>query len=130
MSRLWETLQTFHEGTTQVKKSKIDNLNRQYELFRMVEGITIQEMHTKFTAIINEIYSLDEVIPNRKAVRKILSVLPESWECKIEVITEALDLDKLDMDKLIGNLMTYELKKNKKKKLEAKERRRTWFLQA
>ena len=30
---IWETLQTAHEGTTQVKKSKIDNLNRQYELF-------------------------------------------------------------------------------------------------
>ncbi|XP_069148246.1 uncharacterized protein [Solanum lycopersicum] len=27
---IWETLQTAHEGTTQVKKSKIDNLNRQY----------------------------------------------------------------------------------------------------
>ncbi|XP_049364335.1 uncharacterized protein LOC125829112 [Solanum verrucosum] len=39
---IWETLQTAHEGTTQVKKSKIDNLNRQYELFRMAEGETIQ----------------------------------------------------------------------------------------
>ena len=27
---IWETLQTAREGTTQVKKSKIDNLNRQY----------------------------------------------------------------------------------------------------
>ena len=58
---IWETLQTAHEGTTQVKRSKIDNLNRQYELFRMTESETIQEMHTRFTAIINEIYSLDEI---------------------------------------------------------------------
>ena len=94
-------METAHEGTTQVKKSKIDNLNRQYELFRMAEGITIQEMHTKFTAIINEIYSLDEVIPNRKAVRKILSVLPESWESKLKAITEARDLDKLAINDLI-----------------------------
>ena len=65
---IWETLQTAHEGKTQVKKSKIDNLNRQYELFRMMEGETIQEMHTRFTTIINEIYSLGEVIPNGKAV--------------------------------------------------------------
>ena len=83
-------MQTVHEGTTQVKKSKIDNFNRQYKLFRMTKGETIQEMHTRFTAIINEIYSLDEVIPNRKAVRKILSVLPESWESKVEAVTEAL----------------------------------------
>ncbi|XP_015075378.1 uncharacterized protein LOC107019377 [Solanum pennellii] len=86
---IWETLHTAHEGTTQVKKSKIDNLNRQYELFRMTEGETIQEMHTRFTAIINEIYSLGEIISNGKAVRKLLSVLPESWESKVEAITEA-----------------------------------------
>ena len=108
---IWETLQTAPEGTTQVKKSKIDNLNRQYELFRMTEGETIQEMHTRFTAIINEIYSLGEIIPNGKAVRKLLSVLPESWESKVEAITEACDLDMLAMDELIGNLMTYEIKK-------------------
>lgn len=35
---IWETFQTAHEGTTQLKKSKIDNLNRQYELFQMAEG--------------------------------------------------------------------------------------------
>ena len=68
---IWETLQTAHEGTTQVKKSKIDNLNRQYELFRMAEGETIQAMQSRFSTIINEIYSLGEIIPNGKAVRKL-----------------------------------------------------------
>ena len=92
---------TAHKETTQVKKSKINNLNRQYELFRMTEGETIQEMHTWFTDIINEIYSLGEIIPNWKAVRKLLSVLPESWESKVEVIAEARDIDKLGMDYLI-----------------------------
>ncbi|XP_075111760.1 uncharacterized protein LOC142181948 [Nicotiana tabacum] len=32
---IWETLQTAHEGTTQVKQSKIDMLTTEYELFRM-----------------------------------------------------------------------------------------------
>ena len=75
----------------QVKKSKIDNLNRQYELFRMAEGETIQYMHTRFTSIINEMYSLGEIVPNGKAVRKLLSVLPKTWESKVEAITEAPD---------------------------------------
>jgi len=109
---IWETLQIAHEGTTQVKKSKIDNLNKQYELFRMTKGETIQDIYTRFTAIINEIYSWREVIPNEKAVTKLLSVLLESRESKVEAISEARDLDKLDMDELIRNLMTYELKKN------------------
>ncbi|XP_069151955.1 uncharacterized protein [Solanum lycopersicum] len=38
---IWKILQTSHEGTTQVKKSKIYDLNRQYELFGMAESETI-----------------------------------------------------------------------------------------
>ena len=124
---IWETLQTTHEGTAQVKKSNIDNLNRQYELFRMMEGETIQDMHTRFTAIINEIYSLGEVIPNRKAVRDLLSVLPKSWESKVEAITEACELDKFDMDEIIGNLITYELKKNQEREIGSKRKERIWL---
>ena len=88
----------------------------------MMEGETIQDMHTRFTAIVNEIYSLGEVIPNGKVVRKLLSVLPESWESKVEAFTEAHDLDKLAMDELIGNLITYELKKNQEREIGSKRK--------
>ena len=67
----------------------------------MTEGETIQEMHIRFTVVINEIYSLGEIIPNEKAVRKLLSFLPEFWESKVEAITEARDLYKLSMDEFI-----------------------------
>ena len=51
--------------------SKIDSLNRQYELFRIAQGEAIQDMHTRFTSIINEMYSLGEIVPNGKEVRKL-----------------------------------------------------------
>ncbi|XP_070008997.1 uncharacterized protein LOC142178928 [Nicotiana tabacum] len=87
-----EALQTAHEGNTQVKQSKIDMLTTEYELFKMKEDEFIQDIHTRFTSIINELHSLGEVIPRNKLVRKILSVLPGSWESKVNVITEAKDL--------------------------------------
>ncbi|XP_075103849.1 uncharacterized protein LOC142178407 [Nicotiana tabacum] len=80
---IWEAFQTAHEGTTQVKKSKIDMLTTKYELFRMKDDESIQDMHTRFTSIINELYSLGEIIPRNKLVRKILSVLPSSWDSKV-----------------------------------------------
>ncbi|XP_075099004.1 uncharacterized protein LOC142175897 [Nicotiana tabacum] len=43
---IWEVLQTTHEGTTQVKQSKIDMLTIEYELFRMKDDEYIQDMHT------------------------------------------------------------------------------------
>ncbi|XP_070026192.1 uncharacterized protein [Nicotiana sylvestris] len=97
---IWEALQTAHEGTTQVKQSKIDMFTTEYELFRMKDDESIQDMHTRFTSIINELHSLGDVIPRNKLVRKILSVLPGSWESKINAFTEAKDLQTLTMDEL------------------------------
>ncbi|XP_075083428.1 uncharacterized protein LOC107775971 [Nicotiana tabacum] len=110
---IWEALQTAHEGTTQVKQSKIDMLTIEHELFRMKDDESIQDMHTSFTSIINELRSLEKIIPRNKLVRKILSVLPSSWESKVNDIPEAKDLQKLIIDELIGNLKTYEIKKKK-----------------
>ncbi|XP_019237318.1 PREDICTED: uncharacterized protein LOC109217516 [Nicotiana attenuata] len=118
-NKMWEALQTAHEGTTQVKQSKIDMLTTEYELFQMEEHEFIQEMHTRFTSIIIKLYSLGEIIPTNKLVRKILSLLPGSWESKVNAITEAKDLRKLTIDELIGNLKTYEMKR--KKDLERRE---------
>ncbi|XP_070003025.1 uncharacterized protein [Nicotiana sylvestris] len=89
---IWETLQTAHKGTTQVKQSKIYMLTTEYDLFRMKYDESIQDMHARFTSIINELHSLGEIIPRNKLVRKILSVLPSSWESKVNVVTEAKDL--------------------------------------
>ncbi|XP_070013229.1 intracellular protein transport protein USO1-like [Nicotiana sylvestris] len=116
---IWEALQTAHEGTTQVKQSKIDMLTTEYEIFKMKEDESIQDMHTCFTSIINELHSLGEVIPRNKLVWKILSILPGFWESKVNAIIEAKDLQKLTIDELIGNLKTYEMKR--KKDLERRE---------
>ncbi|XP_070018029.1 uncharacterized protein [Nicotiana sylvestris] len=89
---IWEALQTAHEGTTQVKQSKIYMLTTEYELFRIKGDESIQDMHTRFTSIINELHLLGEIIPRNKLVRKILSILPSSWESKVNAITEAKDL--------------------------------------
>ncbi|XP_075109315.1 uncharacterized protein LOC142181081 [Nicotiana tabacum] len=89
---IWEALQMAHEGTTQVTQSKIDMLTTEYELFRMNYDESIQDKHTRFTFIINELHLLGETITRNKLVRKILSILPSSWESKVNTITETKDL--------------------------------------
>ncbi|XP_009773314.1 uncharacterized protein LOC142164893 [Nicotiana tabacum] len=64
-NEIWEALQTTHEGTTQVKQYKIDMVTTEYEFFRMNDDKSIQDMHTIFMSIINELHSLREVIPKR-----------------------------------------------------------------
>ncbi|XP_069145684.1 uncharacterized protein [Solanum lycopersicum] len=109
---IWDCLKTAHEETEQVKESKIDMLTSRYEKFKMKEGETIHDMFTKFSSITNELQSLGELISMSKQVRKVLRILPKSWESKVDAITEAKDLKLLTMDALIGNLKTHEINRN------------------
>ena len=107
--KIWDCLKTSHEGTEQVKESKIDMLTSQYENFKMREGETIHEMFKKLSSITNELRSLREPISMSKQVRKVLRILPISWESKVDTIIEAKDLKVLTMDALIGNFKTREI---------------------
>ena len=56
-------------------------------------------------------------------MRKILRFLPQSWEAKVTAIQEAKDMNKISLDELIGNLQTYELRRNSQLKEETKRDR-------
>ncbi|XP_070017096.1 uncharacterized protein [Nicotiana sylvestris] len=86
---IWDTLQVAHERTPQVKRSRGTLLYSQYENFTMKGGETIQETYTRFTILTNELKSLGRVILEEDKVEKILTRL----------------------DELIGNLTTYELRR-------------------
>ncbi|XP_070007049.1 uncharacterized protein [Nicotiana sylvestris] len=86
-------------------------LTTEYELFRMKDDESIQDMHTRFTFIINKLHSPGETIPRNKVVRKILSILPSLWESKVNAIVESKDLQELTIEELVGNLKTYEMKR-------------------
>lgn len=102
-------------------------LTTQYELFKMNERESIQDMHTNFTSISNGLHCLVEVLKISMLVRKILSVLVESWE---NVIIEAKDHMTLTMDELIGNLKTYELKKQQNQESQEPKNEKNMSLKA
>ncbi|XP_004514880.1 uncharacterized protein [Cicer arietinum] len=56
--KVWDTLQTHHEGTSHVKETRIDIGVQKFELFKINEGETIDEKYSKFTIIVNEMCSL------------------------------------------------------------------------
>lgn len=63
---IWDFLKTANKGINQVKETKLDMFTTQYEAFTMNESETIQEMHTRFTVIANELHYLGEVISSSK----------------------------------------------------------------
>ena len=118
--KFWDALQVAHEGTSQVKQSRVELLMRKYELFEMGDKETIIEMYTRFTHIANEFKSLGKSFTIEELVRKILRFLPQSWEVKVTAIQGAKDVKKITLDELIGNFQTYELRRNSQQKEETK----------
>ena len=107
-----------------MKQSRIELLMKKYELFEMSDRETIMDMYTRFTHITNELKSLGKTFTTEELVRKILRFLPRSWEAKVTAIQEAKDLKTLSLDELIGNLQTYELRRNSQQQEETK---RSWL---
>ena len=102
----------FHKGTNQVKQSRVELLMRKYELFKMSDHETIMDIYTRFTHITNEQKSLGNTFTTEELVRKIFRFLPMTSEAKVTAIEEAEDLKIVSLDELIGNLQTYELRRN------------------
>ncbi|XP_077232351.1 uncharacterized protein LOC143869055 [Tasmannia lanceolata] len=55
---IWDLLEITHEGTNQVKESKLNYMFREYELFEMQPNETITEMYTRFSNLTNGLKGL------------------------------------------------------------------------
>ena len=78
VKEIWDRLEITHEGTNQVKESKISILVHKYELFKMEQNESISSMYTRFTDIMNNLKNLDKSYTDFELCRKILRSLPRS----------------------------------------------------
>jgi hypothetical protein len=88
---IWHVLEVTHEGTNQVKESKIDMLVHQYELFKMLQNEYITSMITRMTTITNSLDVLGSTYTNTDIVSKTFRSLSKTWERKVATIWEAND---------------------------------------
>ena len=75
----------------------------------MDESETIVQMYSRFTNIINCLKTLEKTHTQLELVRKIVRSLSTSWIHKVTAIEESKDLEKYDLEELIGSLMTHEI---------------------
>ncbi|XP_021727221.1 uncharacterized protein LOC110694357 [Chenopodium quinoa] len=111
---IWDLLEVTHEGTSDVKRSKIDILLSQYERFEMGNKESIKDMFTRFKNITNELTCLGKIIPKDEQVRKVLRSLPENdrWRAKVAAVQESKDFTKFNLEQLAGPLITHEIQLN------------------
>ena len=105
----WTILQTTYEGTKTVKESKFQRLTTSFKEIKIEEDESFDEFYAKLKDIVNSAFNLRETIPKPKIVRKVLRFLPKRFHAKITAVEESMDIDKIPLTELVGNLQTYEL---------------------
>ena len=106
---MWDTLRLTHEGTTDVKRSRINALTHEYELFRMNTNENIQSMQKRFTHIVNHLAALGKEFQNEDLINKVLRCLSREWQPKVTAISESRDLSNMSLATLFGKLQEHEM---------------------
>ena len=101
---IWDALETLHEGTNNVKQSKINTLIQQYELSHMEDRESISSLQMRFTHIVNKLKNLGKDILDQDCTNKILICITREWQAKFTVIKESQNLNVLVMITLFGKL--------------------------
>ena len=120
---VWRILKITHEGTNQVKDSKVIILVNDYEMFKMKPNESIVEMFTRFIDVVNGLEGLGNRVSELDKVSKILRCLPPKWNSKTEAIEKANNLKELPLEELIYPLMTYKIKIARQKKKNYKRKK-------
>ncbi|XP_061351548.1 uncharacterized protein LOC133296561 [Gastrolobium bilobum] len=120
---MWLILETTHEGTSEVKRSKQNALSREFELFEMHEGESIFDMQKRFMHIVTSMDALNIFHDDELLVNKILRCLTKEWDAKASAIYEAKDLSTMSIATLFGKLQEYELELNRRANRELNKKK-------
>ncbi|XP_061372354.1 uncharacterized protein LOC133314843 [Gastrolobium bilobum] len=120
---MWLILETTHEGTSEVKRSKQNALSREFELFEMHEGESIFDMQKRFMHIVTSMNALNIFHDDELLVNKILRCLTKEWDAKTSAIYEAKDLSTMSIATLFGKLQEYELELNRRANRELNKKK-------
>lgn len=104
---MWDKLEVTYEGTTKVKKAKINALVNEYELLKIEENKCVQSIFARFSKIVCEVKSLGMIYPHSLQVQKLVRSLPKAYETKAAVLEDG-DLHNMTYNELRGNLIAYE----------------------
>nr|XP_016439439.1 PREDICTED: uncharacterized protein LOC107765324 [Nicotiana tabacum] len=103
---MWDKLEATYEGTNKVKETRINLLIRDYKLFQMKDGESVEEIFLRFSKILGDLKSFGRPTKNGEHVRKILKSLPTIWQPKV-IALECQDLGKMSYDELRGDLIAF-----------------------
>jgi hypothetical protein len=100
-----------YEGSSEIKSSRRDTYNRQYQTFSQKPEESLDDYFARFESIVSSLRSCDPLAySDNECAKQLLYVLDDSiWDIKITALEESTDFAILDTEKLFSKLKSHEL---------------------
>jgi len=98
-----------YEGSKKVREAKALMLVHQYELFKIKDDESIEQMYSRFQTLVSGLQILKKSYVASDHVSKILRSLPARWRPKATTIKEAKDLNTLNVEDIVSSLKVHEI---------------------
>jgi hypothetical protein len=108
---VWIKLCSTYEGSSEIKSSRRDTYNRQYQTFSQKPGESLDDWFTRFESIVSSLCSCGHLAySDNERAKQLLYALDDSvWGIKITALEESVDFATLDTEKLFSKLKSHEL---------------------
>ncbi|KAK2382430.1 rust resistance kinase Lr10 [Trifolium repens] len=120
---IWDKLVETHEGTAEVKRSRLNTLSQEYKLFTMQPGESILNLQKRFVHLTNHLKALGKTLTNDELNLKVLRSLTREWQPKVTAISEKKSLSKMSSATLFGKLQEYETELGRLEKHENQDKK-------
>nr|ADB85323.1 putative retrotransposon protein [Phyllostachys edulis] len=109
---IWHTLETYHEGSSQIKQVRQTVFKSEYNKFEMRLGESIDDVFSRFNKVINQMRVVDiEYSQSENATHLLATINTKEWEMKATTIEENINLSDLILELLYSKLKTHEIKR-------------------
>jgi hypothetical protein len=108
---IWLKLCNTYEGSSEIKSSRIDTYNRQYQTFSQKPGESLDDCFAYFESIVSSLRSCGPLAySDNERAKQLLYALDDSvWGMKITAWDESANFATLDTEKLFSKLKSHEL---------------------
>jgi len=98
-----------YEGSKKLREAKALMLVHQYELLKMKDDESIEQMYSIFQTLVSGLQILKKSYVASDHVSKILRTLHARWRPKVTTIEEAKDLNTLSVEDHVSSLKVHEI---------------------
>jgi hypothetical protein len=100
-----------YDGSSEIKSSRKDTYNMQYQTFSLKPRESLDDCFTRFESILNNLRAYDPLayIDNEHVKQLLYALDDHVWGMKITALEESVDFVTLDTEKLFSKLKSHEL---------------------